>query len=60
MLRIDVNISKKYIDIWLAHGEIPPELGKIQKSFTEFDIVIWRSGHGDLATLTADLLRNNK
>ena len=60
MLRIDVNTSNKYVDIWLAHGEALPEFQEIQKCFSDFDIVIWRSGHGDLATLTADLLRSNK
>lgn len=59
-VRIDVNPSKKYIDIWLGQGDDPPDLRDIHSCFKGYEVVIWRSGTGNLTVLTADLLRANK
>ena len=59
MLRIEVNLEKNYVDIWLAHDEAPPDLEALRALFPKYQIVQWRSGTGDLASLTAGLLRNN-
>ena len=59
-MRIDVNTSEKYIDIWLLRGENPPDCSEIKKCFPKYDIVIWRSGHEDFISLTAALLKNNR
>ena len=54
---VDFNPWKKYVDIWLAHGEEPPDLRGYR--FQGYQTVIWRSGDGNLAELTADLIRHN-
>ena len=59
-MRIDVNLTKKYMDIWLAHGDPPPDIQGLQARYRDFDLVIWRSGADALAGLTAELLRNNR
>ena len=59
-MTIDVNPIKKYIDIWLAHDEEPPDVSTFHEHNSNYQIVIWRSGTGDLAALTAELLRNNR
>jgi hypothetical protein len=57
---IDVNPTKKYIDIWLERGEEAPDVSAFHAHNKDYQIVIWRSGAGDLAGLTAELLRNNR
>ena len=59
-MQIDINPSRKYIDVWLGSKEAPPDLDALRTLFQGFEIVIWHSGIGDLAALTAALLQNNK
>ena len=59
-MRIDMNPQKKYIDIWLTHSDSPPDVQRLKTLYPDFDIVIWKSGAGDLTALTAELLKNNR
>ena len=59
-MRIDINQSEKYIDIWLSRGENPPDLREWKVQNKEYQITVFRSGSGNLADLTADLLRQNR
>ena len=58
-LVIDVNPSKKYIDVWLARNEEDPDFDRIKSCFPGYYLVVWRSGTGDLVALTSELLKNN-
>ena len=59
-MRIDVDPKEKYMDIWLAHGDTPPDVQRLHALYPEFEITLFRSGTGDLATLTGELLKNNR
>ena len=60
-MTIDINHDKHYIDIWLAHGEALPDTKLLQEARKEdYDVIVWRSGSGNLAALTSALLRNNR
>ena len=56
---VDLNIEKKYIDIWLASGEDFPALNLLCAQYRDFDIAVIRSGPGSLPDLTAKLLQEN-
>ena len=56
---IKANLTKKYIDIWLAQGEAPPDLREFRKRYADYELVIWRSGSGNVAALTSELLCSN-
>lgn len=58
-MRIDVDPKEKYMDIWLAHGDTPPDVQRLHALYPEFEITLFRSGTGDLAALTGELLKNN-
>ena len=58
-VRIDVDPKEKYVDIWLAHGDTPPDIQRLHALYPEFEITLFRSGTGDLAALTGELLKNN-
>ena len=59
-VRIDVDPKEKYMDIWLAHGDTPPDIQRLHALYPEFEITLFRSGTGDLAALTGELLKNNR
>ena len=56
---IDINIDKKFIDIWLGRGESTPGLGELRQQFPGYDMAVLHSGSGNLAALTAELLKTN-
>ena len=58
-MTIDINIKDKYIDLWLDRGESTPDLGELRQQFPDYQITIFHSGSGDLASLTAELLKVN-
>ena len=51
--------NQKYVDIWLACGEEPPDIEELKQEYPKHDIVIFRSGTSDVGALTSELLRNN-
>lgn len=60
-MEININHSKKSIDIWVGHTDNPNvEISHYSEQYPEYDITIFRSGKQDLADLTAELLRINK
>ena len=59
-MRIDVDPKEKYMDIWLAHGDTPPDAQRLHALYPDYDITLFRSGTGDLAALTGELLKNNR
>lgn len=56
---VDLNIDKKYIDIWLSRGETPPDIGEYRQRYPGYSIAVFHSGTGDVKALTAELLRVN-
>ena len=58
-MTIEININKHYIDIWLGRGESAPDLSEIRQQFPGYDIAVLHSGSGNLAVLTAELLKAN-
>ena len=58
-MTIDINIKDKYIDLWLDRGESTPDLGELRQQFPGYQITVFHSGSGDLASLTAELLKVN-
>jgi hypothetical protein len=58
-MQIDLNPDKRYIDIWLGRGEAKPSVKDLKRVFPDYSITVFRSGSGDLAALTAELLRVN-
>lgn len=58
-MTVDCNIKEKYIDIWLGRGESTPDLDELRRQLPGYQIVVFHSGNGDLATLTAELLKVN-
>lgn len=58
-MQIQRNDELRYIDIWLRAEEPTPDLTDIRQRFPNYDIVVWHSGHCDLAELTGQLLKVN-
>ena len=58
-MSVDVNFDKRYIDIWLDRGEPTPDRSEIRQRFPGYQIAVFHSGSGDLAGLTAELLKVN-
>ena len=58
-MRIDVDPKEKYMDIWLTHDDTPPDVQRLHALYPEVEITLFRSGTGDLAALTGELLKNN-
>lgn len=58
-MTIEIDINKRYIDIWLGHGESAPDLSEIRQQFPGYDMAVLHSGSGNLAALTAELLKTN-
>ena len=58
-MQIDMNPKKQYIDIWLNRDEEKPNIKDIKQIFPTYSITVFRPGTGDLAALTAELLRTN-
>ena len=58
-MQIDLNPDKRYIDIWLDRAEEKPSVKDLKRVFPDYSITVFRSGSGDLAALTAELLRVN-
>lgn len=58
-MTIEIDINKRYIDIWLGHGESTPDLSEIRLQFPGYQIAVFHSGDGDLENLTAELLKVN-
>ena len=56
---ININFKARYIDIWLGHGESAPDLSEIRQQFPGYDMAVLHSGSGNLAALTAELLKTN-
>ena len=56
---IDINAQGKYIDIWLSHGETPPDVSAYRQAHPGYSVAVFHSGSGDLKALTAELLRVN-
>lgn len=56
---VDLNIGKKYIDIWLSRGETPPDLSAYHQQYPSYSIAVFHSGTGDVKSLTAELLKVN-
>ncbi len=58
-MQMDFNPEKRYIDIWLAGDEEKPNVKDLKLIFPDYQICVFHSGTGDLAALTAELLRIN-
>lgn len=58
-MTVNRDDAQKYIDIWLRAEEPTPDLTDIRQRFPNYDIVVWHSGHCDLAELTGQLLKVN-
>ena len=58
-MQICVDSSSKYVDVWLKQDETI-DIDIVQKCFAGYDIIVWRSGRGNLSELTAELLKINK
>ncbi len=56
---IDINVEAKYIDIWLSHGETPPDIKAYRENYPGYSIAVFHSGSGDVKALTAALLKAN-
>lgn len=56
---IDINVEAKYIDIWLGHGEAPPDIKVYRETYPGYSIAVFHSGSGDVKALTAALLKAN-
>lgn len=56
---IDINNTAKYIDIWLGHGDAPPDIKAYRERYPGYSIAVFHSGGGDLKSLTATLLKSN-
>lgn len=58
-MTIDINHQKRYIDIWLSRGEASPDLNAYRQKYPGYSIAVFRSGNGDIKSLTAELLKVN-
>lgn len=60
-MKININHSKKYINIWVGHADAPHvDIKHYIERYPEYDIAIFRSGKFGLAEVTAKLLFLNQ
>lgn len=60
-MKININHSKKHINIWVGHADDPHvDINHYIEQYPEYDIAIFRSGKCDLAEATAKLLFLNQ
>lgn len=59
-MQVNINNEKKYIDIWLAHGDSPVNIGTYIARYPTYNISIFHSGNENLVDTIALLLQFNR
>ena len=59
-MQVNINNEKKYIDIWLANGDSPVNIGTYIARYPTYNISIFHSGNENLVDTIALLLQFNR